>query len=138
MTAIAKQIRHAARIELEALITAGLITTLQEGRLPSIDESQLPLLRIKRGDEVIDPDTLGGMTHGLELLLEYFDRANEDVDDRIDDVVEQVLTLIMHSSSLDALTTHITPLAIELDDGNADTPMAAAVVRVQFNYERGL
>lgn len=138
MTAQAKLIRQAVVTELQSLITDNLITTLQEGRLPRIRQDLLPLVRIKRGDEDIEIDELASANHALELRIEYHDIANESVDDRIDDIAEAVLTRLMDSTNLAPLITHITPLGVELDDGDADDPIATAVVRIQVNYERGL
>lgn len=138
MTATAKSIRHIVHAELQALVSDGTWTQLQPYRTRRVTQDQLPLGRLNRSDEQVDIDALGEANHTLELRIIHVDFDDEGVDDRIDDAAEKILNTLMDSTALAPLITQLTPVGVELSDGDDENPIVQATVRIQVNYERGL
>lgn len=138
MTTTAKAIRHAVEDELQALVIDGTWTQLQSYRTRRVTQSDLPLGRLNRSDEQINIDQLGEAEHLLELRITHVDFDDDGVDDRIDEAAEKILTTLSDSTVLHSLITQLTPVGVELTDGDDENPIVQATVRIQVNYERGL
>lgn len=126
-----KVIRQAAK---DIVITAPGISTVFTSRVMNIDENQVPLAMVYFDEGSVALRGMDGKETDALLIVEIVGKATIDLDDVLDDLAEQVETLLDNSGNFGGLVQVLsqTGFSYNRDD---NSPLGTIALNYRVNFQ---
>jgi len=125
-----KSIRQAAK---SIVIQSAGISTVFTSRVTNIDINQVPLIMVYFDEGSVGIKGMEGQETDAGLIIEIVAKANTDLDDALDELAEQVETLLKASGQLGGLVNVLSQTGFSYNrDDNSPLGTIALNYRVNF------